>query len=73
MPSRFAKAVRIAAAALGLDVATVRCKKHLVVRVSDTAGRSRLVVVARTPSDYRATANMRGELRRAARVLGCGV
>lgn len=56
------------ATALGRSL--VRNRKHCVYSVSDTAGHSRLLVVPRSGSDFRARHNARAFLRRLARQLG---
>ena len=58
------------AAALGLSVSTVRNRKHFVLLVSDNAGHSGLLVVARSGSDWRGRYQARAQLRRLARQLG---
>jgi hypothetical protein len=58
------------AATLGLSVSTVRERKHLVLRVSDNAGHSGLLVVARSGSDRRGRYQARAQVRRLAKRLG---
>ena len=58
------------AATLGLSVSTVRERKHFVLRVSDNAGHSGLLVVARSGSDRRGRYQARAQVRRLAKQLG---
>jgi hypothetical protein len=58
------------AATLGLSVSTVRNRKHFVLRVSDNAGHSGLLVVARSGSDRRGRYQARAQVRRLAKRLG---
>ena len=58
------------AATLGLSVSTVRNRKHCILRVSDNAGHSGLLVVARSGSDRRGRYQARAQVRRLAKQLG---
>ena len=64
------EAVQAEAAALGLSLALVRRNRHCVLRVSDNAGHSGLLVVPVSSSDRRSRWAARAELRRLARKLG---
>ncbi len=64
------QAVQAEAAALGLSLALVRQRRHFVLRVSDNAGHSGLLVVPMSSSDRRSRWQARAELRRLARTLG---
>ena len=63
-------AVQAEAAALGLSLALVRRNRHFVLRVSDNAGHSGLLVVARSGSDRRGRYQARAQVRRLAKQLG---
>ena len=63
-------AVKAEAAALGLSLTLVRQRRHCVLRVTDNAGHSSLLVIARSCSARRGRWNARAELRRLARQLG---
>lgn len=67
------QAVQEEAAALGLSLALVRRNRHCVLRVSDNAGHSGLLVVPLSSSDRRGRWAARAELRRLARKLGKGL
>ena len=58
------------AATLGLSVSTVRNRKHCILRVSDNAGHSGLLVVPRSSSDWRWRYQARAQVRRLAKQLG---
>ena len=61
--------IRREATALGLPLPLVRNRKHQVFRVSDNAGRSRLLVVPVSASDFRAVRQARAFLRRLAKQM----
>ncbi len=67
------EAVQAEAAALGLSLALVRRNRHCVLRVSDNAGHSGLLVVPASSGDRRGRLNARAALRRLARKLGKGL
>ena len=64
------QAVQAEAAALGLSLTLVRKRRHTVLRVSDNAGHSGLLVVPTSSGDRRGRWNARATLRRLARQLG---
>ena len=64
------QAVQREAATLGLSVSKVRNRKHTVLRLSDNAGRSGLLVVPCSGSDRRGRYNARANVRRLAITLG---
>lgn len=66
------RAVTREAAALGLSLSIVRRRRHLVLQVVDPAGRSGLLVVPLSSSDWRGRLQARAQLRRLARALAGG-
>lgn len=58
------------AARLGLSLTVVRQKKHMILKLANVGGNSRLMVIPASPSDpLRGRRNVRATLRRLARNL----